>query len=103
MGNKVSWGRRVKISLEIAKIRGIPIKLHFTLIIVFFLIAWTLSSGFMPQYLPNLSDLNYWIMGIAGAAILFVSVLLHELAHSILSLKYGFEVRQISCLYLEEY
>jgi Zn-dependent protease len=34
-------------------------------------------------------------MGIAGAIILFISVLLHELAHSILSVKYGLTVRQI--------
>jgi Zn-dependent protease len=34
-------------------------------------------------------------MGIAGAIVLFMSVLLHELAHSLLSLKYGIRVRQI--------
>jgi Zn-dependent protease len=34
-------------------------------------------------------------MGIAGAIVLFISVLLHELAHSLLSLKYGIRVRQI--------
>src|SRR5215208_1014629 len=83
------------MSLQITKVKGIPIKLHFTLIIVFFLIAWTLASGFMPQYFPNLSTIHYWIMGIAGAIILFISVLLHELAHSILSVKYGLIVRQI--------
>jgi Zn-dependent protease/predicted transcriptional regulator len=83
------------MSFQISKIKGIPIKLHFTLIIVFFLITWTLASGFMPQFFPNLSAIHYWIMGIAGAIILFISVLLHELAHSILSLRYGLKVRQI--------
>ena len=34
-------------------------------------------------------------MGILGAGILFISVLLHELAHSILALRYGIRVRQI--------
>jgi Zn-dependent protease/CBS domain-containing protein len=34
-------------------------------------------------------------MGIAGAIILIVSILLHELAHVFVSLKYGLEVRQI--------
>jgi Zn-dependent protease len=83
------------MSLQISKIKGIPIKLHFTLIIVFFLITWTLASGFMPQFFPNLTITQYWIMGIAGAIILFISVLLHELAHSLLSLRYGLKVRQI--------
>jgi Zn-dependent protease/predicted transcriptional regulator len=83
------------VSLQIAKVRGIPIKLHFTLIIVFALVTWTLASGFMPQFYPNLEAPSYWIMGIAGAIILFLSVLVHELSHSILSLKYGLKVRQI--------
>lgn len=83
------------MSLQIARVKGIPIKLHFTLIIVFVLVSWTLASGTMPRYFPNLYPTSYWIMGISGAFILFFSVLLHELAHSILSLRYGLEVRQI--------
>jgi Zn-dependent protease/predicted transcriptional regulator len=83
------------MSLQVGKIKNIPIKLHFTLIIVFFLISWTLATGFMPNYYPNLNNLHYWIMGIIGAIILFISVLLHELSHSILSLRYGIRVHQI--------
>jgi Zn-dependent protease/predicted transcriptional regulator len=69
--------------------------LHFTLIIVFFLIAWTLAASLMPETHPGLTRIAYWVMGILGAVILFVSVLLHELAHSIMSLRYGLKVRQI--------
>ena len=49
----------------------------------------------MPRFYPNLDPLLYWIMGIAGAITLIVSILFHELAHVIMSLKYGLEVRQI--------
>lgn len=84
------------MSLQVAKIKGIPIRLHFTLIIAFFLISWTLATTLMPQtYHHGLTILHYWIMGILGAGILFISVLLHELAHSILALRYGIRVRQI--------
>lgn len=83
------------MSLEISKFRGVPIKLHFTLIIILALVSWTLSSGFMPQFYPNLGIISYWVMGVAGAFILIISVMLHELAHVFLSLKYGLEVRQI--------
>ena len=61
-------------SLQIFTIKKIPIKLHFTLIIVFFLISWTLATGFMPHYYPNLTTSQYWIMGIIGAIVLFVSI-----------------------------
>jgi Zn-dependent protease/predicted transcriptional regulator len=83
------------LSLQVTRIRGIPIRLHFTLIVVFFLILWTLATRFMPQLYPNLSQIDYWIMGAAGALILFISILLHELAHSLVAIRYGFKVRQI--------
>ena len=83
------------MSLEVAKIKGIPVKLHFTLLIVSFLIAWTLAGMLMPELYPGLDISAYWIMGIICAIILFVSVLLHELAHSIVALRYGLEVREI--------
>jgi Zn-dependent protease/predicted transcriptional regulator len=76
-------------------VKGIPIRLHYTLIIVFFLITFTVSVHLMPNIKPGLSILEYWVMGIICAIILFVSVLLHELAHSIIALRYGIKVRQI--------
>lgn len=83
------------MSLQVASIKQIPIKLHFSLILVFFLIAWTLAYGFMPQYAPDLNQLQYWIMSITGTVILFLSVLIHELSHSIVARSYGIRVKQI--------
>jgi Zn-dependent protease/predicted transcriptional regulator len=49
----------------------------------------------MPQIFPGLGAYYYWIMGVSGGVILFISVLVHELAHSIISLRYGVKVHQI--------
>jgi Zn-dependent protease len=83
------------MSLQVATIMKIPIRIHFTLLIVFSLITWTLASGFMPELYPGLSSSSYWLMGISGAAILMGSVLLHELSHAMVALRYGMHVRQI--------
>ena len=83
------------MSLQVAKVKGIPIKLHFTLAIVFVLITWTLAVSYMPLFYPGLPQSAYWTMGIFGAVILFISVLLHELSHSIVAKRYGYKVRQI--------
>jgi Zn-dependent protease/CBS domain-containing protein len=83
------------MSLQITKIKGIPIRLHFTLIVVFFLITWTLSASLMPEIHPGLTRTEYWIIGIFGAGTSFISILLHELAHSVVALRYGLKVRQI--------
>lgn len=83
------------MSIQIGRVKGIPIRLHFTLLIVFSLVTWTLAASFMPQFFPGLTPAEYWAMGAAGAVLLFASVLLHELSHSILALKFGIKVRQI--------
>jgi Zn-dependent protease/predicted transcriptional regulator len=49
----------------------------------------------MPLFYPGLPQSAYWAMGILGAIILLISVLLHELSHSIVAKRYGFKVRQI--------
>ncbi len=90
-----TFKNRTILSLQVAKIRGIPIRLHFTLLIAFILISWTVSAHLMPEIYPRLSIAEYWTIGIIGAIILFISVLLHELAHSIIALKYGLNVHQI--------
>ena len=46
------------MSFQIAKVKGVPVRLHFTLIIVFFLIAWTLARQLMPRYFPNLTTVE---------------------------------------------
>jgi Zn-dependent protease len=83
------------LSLQVAKVKGIPIKLHFTLAIVFALIAWTLAVNYMPLFYPDLPQSAYWTMGILGAIVLFISVLLHELSHSMIAKRYGYKVHQI--------
>ena len=49
----------------------------------------------MPVLYPDLPQWAYWTMGILGGIILFISVLLHELFHSMVAKRYEFRVRQI--------
>jgi Zn-dependent protease len=60
------------------------------------LIAWTLATGLFPDQLRNQGDLTYWLMGAVAAIGLFVSVLIHELAHSLVALRLGLTVQSIT-------
>lgn len=83
------------MSLRIGKLLGVPVKLHFTLILGILLIAWTLAVGYLPLEYPGLSLITYWLIGVVSAVMLFASVLLHELAHSYVAKKNGLPVRRI--------
>lgn len=84
------------MSVQLGHISGISIRLHFTLVITFVLIDWSLSSYFMPGYAKGLSATDYWAMGSIATAFLFISILIHELAHSIIALRYKIPVKSIT-------
>jgi len=74
-------------SLQLCSIRGIPIRIHFTWLIIFGLVSWTLASGYFPQHYPDLPVAAYWLKGSIAALLLFGSILVHELMHGIMAQK----------------
>lgn len=83
-------------SIRLGKIFGIPIMVHYTWFIVFTLIVLSLSTQYFPSRYPDWSQWMYWTMGIATGLLLFLSVLVHELAHSLLSSLQGIPVQRIT-------
>ncbi len=87
-------------TFRIGRIAGIEIGIHYTWFLIFILIAWSLAQGFFPQVYPEWDPATYWITGIVAALLLFVSVLLHELAHSLVAQARGLPVRSITLFIL---
>jgi Zn-dependent protease/predicted transcriptional regulator len=83
-------------SWKIGRALGIPIRVHASWFLVFFLATWSLSTGYLPDSLPGLSPERYWAMGSVAAVLLFFSVLLHELGHSYVALYYRIPIEQIT-------
>lgn len=83
-------------TFRIARILGIDINVHATWIIALFLVAWSLSAGYFKDSYPNWQSSSYWLAGTFSALLLFVCVLLHEMAHSLLALAKGLPVHGIT-------
>ncbi|MBU1623251.1 MAG: site-2 protease family protein [Nanoarchaeota archaeon] len=89
----------MKGSMKLFTIFGIDIKLHFSWWFVFFLLSWILSDSFFPAYFPEQSSMTYWMMGITATLLLFVSVLLHELSHSLVAKARKIRVESITLFF----
>jgi Zn-dependent protease/CBS domain-containing protein len=87
------------MSVNIGKILGIPIRIHWTLWLVFLLIAWSLAVGYLPATYPSLSSTMDWIVGVVSALVLFISVLVHELSHSYIAKKNGLPIARITLFF----
>ncbi len=90
----------MRSSFRLGRIAGIEIGIHYSWIFIFALIAWSLAAGFFPQSSPGHSAASYWLTAIVASLLLFVSVLLHELAHSLVARARGLPVSSITLFIL---
>jgi Zn-dependent protease/CBS domain-containing protein len=89
--------------LEIAVVRGIAIRLHWTLLLALPFLAWAFGSSFeqaarLAGVAPEAIGGSRWVWGLGIAVALFLSVLAHELAHSLYAIARGGKVRGITLL-----
>jgi Zn-dependent protease len=86
----------VKSSLRLGTIFGIPIGINYTWFIVFVLVTLTLATGYFPSRYPDWSSAGYVSMGLLTSLLFFASVVIHELAHSVVALAWGIPVKSIT-------
>jgi Zn-dependent protease len=73
-------------SFKLGTLAGIDIRAHYTWLLAIFLIAWSLALGYFPMSADASGPLTYWLLGVVAAPLLFASVLVHELGHSLRAL-----------------
>ena len=87
-------------TLGLVTIGGIRVGVHYTWFLLLALVTWSLSTQFYPALYWGWSAPQYWATGLAAALLLFVSVLVHELAHSLVARLRGIEVDGITLFLL---
>jgi Zn-dependent protease/predicted transcriptional regulator len=86
----------VSSSLTLGRIAGIRIGVHWSWLLVFGLMVWSLSETVFPRQNPGLSEADYRTMAVAATVLLFVSLLLHELGHAIQARREGMQIEGIT-------
>ncbi len=86
----------MKSSWRLFRVAGIDIGVHYTWLFIFILFSWALAAAVFPSQHPGWTTATYWIAGIVTTLVLFISVLLHELAHSLVAQSRGMKVSSIT-------
>jgi Zn-dependent protease/CBS domain-containing protein len=81
--------------LQIARIRGIAILVHWSWGLIFALITWSLSGYFGTRF-TDWSDGQIWTAAVLSSFGFFMSVLLHELSHAVVAQRFGMTVPSIT-------
>ncbi len=83
-------------AVPVGRILGIPIDLDPSWFLIIALLTWILAVGYYPAEFRGWPSAEYWIAGALTAGLLYASVLLHELGHSVVALRYQIPVRRIT-------
>ncbi|MGM0446631.1 MAG: CBS domain-containing protein [Methanobacteriota archaeon] len=95
--------------IKVGSAFGIPIRLNWTFLIVLPLFAYLIGGqvGEIAEVMNEVAGLGIdatavaagntpWILGLSAAVGLFVGVLLHEFGHSLVAMRYGYEIESIT-------
>jgi Zn-dependent protease/CBS domain-containing protein len=82
--------------IELFRIFGFAVRIDPSWFIVAVLVTVSFATVVFPSRLPGQTAAGYWLMGVAGALVYFLSVVLHELSHSLFARTYGVEMRGIT-------
>ncbi len=83
-------------SFRLMQIKGIPVEINISWLLVFFLFSTALAQGYFPGIVEGLSIQVYWAAGIITTLIIFISVLIHEFGHSLVAIREGIPIKKIT-------
>lgn len=86
----------LKEGIPIGRLFGISIRLHYSWFIIFALMIWTLSADYFPMVYPHWSAAVCITAGSITSLLFFMSLLAHELMHSLIAQRRGIPVKAIT-------
>lgn len=81
---------------EIFRLFGFPIRIDLSWLLILFFVTYSLAAGFFPANHQGLPKSAYWAMGFVAAIGLFLSILFHELSHSLVARYYKIKIEGIT-------
>jgi Zn-dependent protease/predicted transcriptional regulator len=81
--------------MRIGKVFGVTVVVDVSWLFIFAIVSWALGSSSGPFHAVEVTPGVRAVLAIATALLFFVSVLLHELAHSLVARSQGIPVKEI--------
>ncbi len=93
----------MKWSIQIGSIRGIPIKLHLSFLIILLFVIWIFATNDFPILGitigfggMNISTGLKYLLSTIASVLFFATLLFHELSHSVVAQRYGVNIKSIT-------
>lgn len=84
-----------KYSIATFSVFGVAVRIDVTWLFIAALFAWSLATGAFPELYRGLPQVTYWWMAVVAVAGLAASIVLHEIAHTLVGRAFGVPIAAI--------
>lgn len=84
-----------KYSIAAFELFGVAVRIDVTWLFIAVLFAWSLATGAFPELYRGLPRATYWWMALIAVVGLAISVVLHEIAHTLVGRRFGVPIGAI--------
>ena len=82
--------------ISLGRVAGFPVAMNWSVLIIAWLLTWSLATGALPHGAPGHAPSTYWVAAGVAAAAFLASLLAHELAHALVARRTGIEVTSVT-------
>ena len=82
--------------MVVFRVRGVPIRVGWSWLVIVALVYWSLAAVLFPTSYAGLATWVYLVMAAVATVLLFASLLVHELCHTLQSLHEGVRIKDIT-------
>jgi len=83
-------------SLSLGRVAGIPVGVNWSMLLVFWLVVWSLAGQLLPDAAPDQPAAAYWGVALFAGLLFYVSLLAHEVSHALVARRRGVVVEGIT-------
>jgi Zn-dependent protease/CBS domain-containing protein len=87
---------QVRGTVRIGRLAGVQVQVHWSVLLIFALIAWSLSTATFPSEYPGARGLELLVAGLGAAVVFLLGLLAHEASHAAVARRNGTEVDSIT-------
>lgn len=80
----------------LGRIRGIEVRIHWSVAVIAWLLTWSLASNVFPSLSPDSTDAQHWIAAGLTAVGFMAGLFAHEMGHSVVAQRNDVEVSSIT-------
>ena len=82
--------------IKLGRIAGFPLAMNWSVLVIAWLLTWSLADGSFPHSAPGHTTGTYWLAAAGAAAFFFLSLLAHEMSHALVAQRNGVEVKGLT-------